>query len=41
MRMDAVRQHKVANGQLITDQNRALSGPTAKFLIDTLNRRTK
>jgi putative intracellular protease/amidase len=30
--------HTVADGQLITGQNPASSGPSAKLLIDTLNR---
>jgi putative intracellular protease/amidase len=30
--------HTVADGQLITGQNPASSGPTAKVLIETLNR---
>ena len=33
--------HAVADGQLITGQNPASSGPTAKLLIDTLNKKTK
>ena len=33
--------HTVTNGLLITGQNPASSGPTAKVLIETLNRRTK
>ena len=32
--------HTVVDGQLITGQNPASSGPTAKTLIDRLNRRT-
>jgi len=31
--------HTVADGQLITGQNPASSGPTAKLLIDTLNKK--
>ena len=31
----------VADGQLITGQNPASSGPAAKLLIDTLNKRAK
>jgi putative intracellular protease/amidase len=30
--------HTVADGQLITGQNPASSGPTAKVLIETLNK---
>ncbi len=33
--------HTVVDGQLITGQNPASSGPAAKLLIDTLNRRAK
>ena len=33
--------HTVADGQLIAGQNPASSGPAAKLLIDTLNRRAK
>jgi len=33
--------HTVADGQLITGQNPASSGPTAKLLIDTLNKKAK
>jgi putative intracellular protease/amidase len=33
--------HSVADGQLITGQNPASSGPTAKLLIDTLNKKAK
>jgi putative intracellular protease/amidase len=33
--------HTVADGQLITGQNPASSGPAAKLLIDTLNREGK
>jgi putative intracellular protease/amidase len=33
--------HTVADGQLITGQNPASSGPAAKLLIDTLNKKTK
>ena len=31
----------VADGQLITGQNPASSGPAAKLLVDTLNKKTK
>ena len=31
----------VADGQLITGQNPAWSGPAAEFLIDTLNKKAK
>jgi putative intracellular protease/amidase len=33
--------HSVVDGQLITGQNPASSGPTAKVLIDTLKKKTK
>ena len=33
--------HTVADGQLITGQNPASSGPAAKLLIDTLNKKAK
>ncbi|HXW71282.1 MAG TPA: type 1 glutamine amidotransferase domain-containing protein [Methylocella sp.] len=33
--------HTVADGQLITGQNPASSGPAAKLLIDTLNKKVK
>ena len=33
--------HIVADGQLITGQNPASSGPTARVLIETLNEKTK
>jgi putative intracellular protease/amidase len=33
--------HTVADGQLITGQNPASSGPTAKLLIDTLNKKAR
>ena len=33
--------HVVADGQLITGQNPASSGPTAKLLIDTLKKKAK
>ena len=33
--------YTVADGQLITGQNPASSGPAARLLIDTLNRRAK
>jgi putative intracellular protease/amidase len=33
--------HTVADGQLITGQNPASSGPAAKVLIDTLNKKAK
>jgi putative intracellular protease/amidase len=33
--------HMVADGQLITGQNPASSGPTARLLIDTLNKKAK
>jgi putative intracellular protease/amidase len=33
--------HTVADGQLITGRNPASSGPAAKLLIDTLNKRAK
>jgi putative intracellular protease/amidase len=33
--------HTVADGQLITGQNPASSGPAAKLLIDTLNRKAR
>src|SRR5215469_10832034 len=33
--------HTVTDGQLITGQNPASSGPTAKVLIDTLNKKAK
>jgi putative intracellular protease/amidase len=33
--------HTVADGQLITGQNPASSGPAAKLLIDTLSRKAK
>ena len=33
--------HTVADGQLITGQNPASSGPTARVLIDTLNQKVK
>ena len=33
--------HVVADGQLITGQNPASSGPAAKLLIDTLNKKAK
>ena len=33
--------HTIADGQLITGQNPASSGPAAKLLIDTLNKRAK
>jgi putative intracellular protease/amidase len=35
------RVHTVADGQLITGQNPASSGPAAKLLIDTLNMKGK
>ena len=33
--------HTVADGQLITGQNPASSGPTAKLLVETLNKKAK
>jgi putative intracellular protease/amidase len=33
--------HTVADGQLITGQNPASSGPAARFLIDTLNKQAR
>src|SRR5260370_32742488 len=33
--------HTIADGQLITDQNPASSGPAAKLLIYTLNKKAK
>jgi putative intracellular protease/amidase len=33
--------HTVADGQLITGQNPASSGPAASLLIDTLNKKAK
>ena len=33
--------HTVADGQLITGQNPASSGPAARLLIDTLNKKAK
>ncbi|HUC67070.1 MAG TPA: type 1 glutamine amidotransferase domain-containing protein [Stellaceae bacterium] len=33
--------HTITDGQLITGQNPASSGPTAKVLIETLNKKTK
>ena len=33
--------HTVTAGQLITGQNPASSGPTARVLIETLNQKTK
>jgi putative intracellular protease/amidase len=33
--------HTVKDGQLITGQNPASSGPTAKLLIETLNKKVK
>jgi putative intracellular protease/amidase len=33
--------HTIADGQLITGQNPASSGPTARVLIQTLNQKTK
>ena len=33
--------HTVADGQLITGQDPASSGPAAKLLVDTLNRMAK
>ena len=33
--------HTVADGQLITGQNPASSGPAAKLLIDTLNKKAE
>src|SRR5262245_45893576 len=33
--------HTIADGQLITGQNPASSGPTARVLIDTLNQKAK
>src|SRR5208337_1403007 len=33
--------HTVGDGQLITGQNPASSGPAAKLLIDTLNKKAK
>jgi len=33
--------HSVADGQLVTGQNPASSGPTAKLLIATLNKKVK
>ncbi len=33
--------HTVADGQLITGQNPASSGPAARLLIDTLNKKPK
>ena len=33
--------HSVVDGQLITGQNPASSGPTAKILMDRLNGKTK
>ena len=33
--------HTIADGQLITGQNPASSGPTARVLIETLNQKAK
>ena len=33
--------HTVADGQLITGQNSASSGPAARLLIDTLNKQAR
>ncbi len=33
--------HTVADGQLITGQNPASSGPAARLLIDTLNKKVR
>jgi putative intracellular protease/amidase len=33
--------HTVADGQLITGQNPASSGPTAKLLLDVLDKKGK
>jgi len=33
--------HTIADGQLITGQNPASSGPTARVLIQTLNQKAK
>jgi putative intracellular protease/amidase len=33
--------HTVADGQLVTGQNPASSGPAAKLLVDTLNKRAR
>ena len=33
--------HTVTDGQLITGQNPASSGPAAKLLMDTLNKKAK
>jgi putative intracellular protease/amidase len=33
--------HTVADGRLITGQNPASSGPAARLLIDTLNKKAK
>jgi putative intracellular protease/amidase len=33
--------HTIADGQLITGQNPASSGPTSRVLIETLNQKAK
>jgi putative intracellular protease/amidase len=33
--------HAIADGQLVTGQNPASSGPAARLLIDTLKKRSK